>query len=206
MHNIDFIYFDLGQVILDFDHERGCQQVSAMSGVPSEQVKQVIFDSGLQHKYEAGQVTCDEFHAAFCDATGSQPDRNELLSATSDIFEPNQSIFPLITQLRAVHFPMGILSNTCHAHWDFLCRQFTVLREYFKPLILSYEVNSMKPDEKIYKRAIELASCTAEKCFFVDDKQENVDGALAAGMDAVLYESVPALISQLSFRGVEVNL
>jgi putative hydrolase of the HAD superfamily len=80
------------------------------------------------------------------------------------------------------------------------------LQDFFEPLILSYEVESMKPDAKIYQRAIEMAGCNVQKCFFVDDRQENVDGANAAGMDAVLYQSVPELIEALVDRGIQINL
>lgn len=206
MQAVDFIYFDLGNVILNFDHERGCKQVSSISGIPADQVQQAIFDSGLQTKFETGLVTSDEFHAAFCDATGSQLGKADLLAALSDIFEPNQEIFPLISQLSAVSFPIGVLSNTCCAHWDFVFERYKVLRQCFEPLILSYEVNSMKPDSKIYDRAIEMAGCHVQKCFFVDDKLVNVESAIAAGMDAVLYRSVPELVAALVSRGVEINL
>jgi FMN phosphatase YigB (HAD superfamily) len=206
MQTIDFIYFDLGKVILDFDHERGCRQVSSISDVSPEQVKQAIFDSGLQNKYETGLITCDEFHAAFCRETSSHPAKQELLNALSDIFVINLNILPLIAQLSAVNFPIGILSNTCRAHWDLVYRRYTILRQCFDPVVLSFEVNSMKPDSKIYDQAIELAGCRVGNCFFMDDRQENVDGANAAGMDAELYRSVPQLLEALVARGVSINL
>lgn len=206
MPEIDFIYFDLGKVILNFDHERGCRQVSSIADVPPEQVRKTIFDSGLQNQYETGLVTSDEFHATFCRETSSRPGKRELLAALSDIFELNLEILPLIAQLRAASFPIGILSNTCQAHWDLVYERYTVLRQCFEPVILSFEINSMKPDPKIYERAIELAACQVEKCFFMDDKQENVDGAAAAGMDALLFSSVPQLLEALVARGVSINL
>jgi HAD superfamily hydrolase (TIGR01509 family) len=206
MPEIDFIYFDLGKVILDFDHDRGCRQVSSIADVSPEQVKKTIFDSGLQNQYETGLVTCDEFHATFCQETGSRLGKLDLLTALSDIFEPNPGILPLIAQLTAVGFPIGILSNTCQAHWDLVYRRYTILRQCFEPVILSFEINSMKPDSKIYERAIELAGCRVESCFFMDDKQDNVDGAKAVGIDALLYQSVPHLLEALVARGVSINL
>lgn len=206
MQTIDFIYFDLGKVILDFDHETGCRQVSSISDVSPERVKQVIFDSGLQNKYETGLITCDEFHATFCGETGSQLGKQGLLNALSDIFVPNINMLPLIAQLSAVNFPIGILSNTCRAHWELVYRRYTILRQCFGRVVLSYEVNSMKPDPKIYNQAVELAGCRVGNCFFMDDKQENVDGASAAGMDAELYRSVPQLLEALVARGVSINM
>ena len=206
MSSIDFIYFDLGKVILDFEHEIGCRNVAEVAGITPETVREVLFDTGLEVKYETGLLSCDEFHQAFCTATNSRPSKDELLVGMSDIFSPNRAIFPLISQLRAVNFPIGILSNTCTAHWEFVYAKYTILREYFSPLMLSYQVKSMKPDSKIYERALEAAGCELGKCFFVDDRPENVNAANAAGMDAVLYRTVPDLIEQLVQRGVAINL
>ncbi|MFT5300432.1 MAG: HAD superfamily hydrolase (TIGR01509 family) [Mariniblastus sp.] len=206
MAKIDFIYFDLGKVIFDFDHQIGCEQVACLAGLKPEQVRVALFDSGLEVRYETGLLNCEEFHAEFCQATGSPIGQRDLLESMSDIFTPNREMFPLLTQLRAVNFPIGILSNTCRAHWSHVFERYTVMRKFFAPLILSYEVNSMKPDSVIYHRAIEMAGCSNKTVFFVDDKQENVDGAIAAGMDAVLYRSVPELVEQLVARGVEINL
>ncbi len=203
---IDFIYFDLGKVILDFDHQVGCQQVAKLANLSAEQVQLALFESGLEVRYETGLVNDEQFHAKFREITGSSISKSDLLVSMSDIFSPNLAIFPLIAQLRAANFPLGILSNTCRAHWDLVFQRYTILRDFFTPYILSYEVNSMKPDATIYQRAIEMAGCNVQQCFFVDDKQENVEAANAAGMDAVLYHSVPRLIQELVERGVEINL
>ena len=206
MQTIDFIYFDLGKVILDFDHKIGCQQVAALAGISAEEVDQALFGLGLEVEYETGLINCGQFHEKFCELTGSKISEVDLLNSMSDIFTPNLPIFPLIAQLGAANIPMGILSNTCRAHWDLVYSRYKILQDFFEPLILSYEVKSMKPDSVIYHRAIEMAGCDIRKCFFVDDRQENVDGANAAGMDAVLYRSVPELIEALVERGIRINL
>jgi putative hydrolase of the HAD superfamily len=202
---IEFIYFDLGNVIMNFDHKIGFRRVAEMGGIPSEAVRAALFDTGLAAKYESGLVDCDQFHDEFCQLTDGQLSKNELLLGISDIFSPNLAVFPLIAQLKASGFPFGILSNTCKAHWDFLQSRFLILREFSEPHILSYEAKSMKPDRVIYECAIERAGCEANLCFFVDDKPENVGGAKAAGIDAVLYRSVPELAEELRKREVSVN-
>ena len=40
--------------------------------------------------------------------------------------------------------------------------------------------------------------------FFVDDIEENVAGAAAAGFDAALYTSTPQLLADLRKRGLEL--
>jgi FMN phosphatase YigB (HAD superfamily) len=68
--------------------------------------------------------------------------------------------------------------------------------------ILSYEVGSMKPDRAIYEAAIRRAGVAAHEVFFTDDRLENVEGALAAGIDAVQFVNADQLIADLQARGV----
>ena len=203
--SVDFLYFDLGVVILDFDHEIGCRRVSEMAGISPDAAKQAIFDSGLQVRYETGLVTSAEFHQTFCEIAKCSIGQDDLLTAISDIFTPNQSVVAILTQLRSSGYPMGILSNTCEAHWQLVYQKHAILQKFFEPIILSYEANSMKPDSRIYEVALEQAGCQSRKVFFVDDRQENVDGAIKAGLDAVLYTSGQQLIKDLESRGVHAN-
>lgn len=203
----DFIYFDLGNVIVNFDHETGCRQVSSLTGVPVDRVRELIFEAGSQIAYETGKISSRQFVDTFASESNTQPDLEKFLIAASDIFEVNREIIPLITQLRAVSFPMGILSNTCPAHWDFLCQpEFAALYELFDKYILSYEAGSMKPDRKIYDDAIDLAGVPASRIFFVDDREENVQGAIDAGIDAHLFTSALDVYRLLEQRGVSLNI
>ena len=68
-----FLYFDLGHVLVKFDYAIACQNVASLTGLPADQVRQTMFDSGLQERYEQGRFTTDEYHQAFCQATGTQP-------------------------------------------------------------------------------------------------------------------------------------
>ncbi|MDB2687252.1 HAD family phosphatase [Mariniblastus sp.] len=203
---IRYLFFDLGKVLLDFDHESGCRQIAAVSGCSADKVDSILFESGLENSFETGLVDAEEFHAKFCEASGGSPSLEELLNACSDIFSMNVSMMPVVGQLAAVNFPMGILSNTCSAHWDHVFKKHTFLRENFIDYVLSYESKSMKPDSKIYLDAINVANVQANEIFFIDDKQENVDGAIAAGMDAVLYTNASQAIIDLQSRGVRFNL
>ena len=205
MAQTEFIYFDLGKVIFEFDHQIACRALAKQTGLTPERVFESVFESGLEERYETGLVNCQEFHREFCKANNVEIPQDDFLHSIGDVFEPNRKIFGLIGQLSSRNYPIGILSNTCPAHWNFVFKRYTILKHFFPTTILSFEVNSMKPDPVIYQRAIEQAKCPAQNCFFVDDKQENVDGAIKAGMDAVLYTSVRQLVDDLESRGVQIN-
>jgi putative hydrolase of the HAD superfamily len=206
MNTPSFIYFDLGNVILNFSHQRACRQMAEVAGLSQARVWSVVFDGKLQHRYESGEIDTAEFFESFCQATGTQPDRQQLAEASSDIFWANRPLIPIIAQLRAASFPIGILSNTCPAHWRFICQRFTVIRQYFPTAVLSFEVGSMKPEPVIYRHAISRAGVAAEQIFYVDDRQEHVAAARLSGIDAHLYESACGVYRLLLERGVRINL
>ena len=204
--SIEYIFFDLGKVIFDFDHARGCQQVANVTGCSADDAQEIIFDSGLEVEYETGLIDSHQFHQRFSEASGTRSDLVDFLNACGDIFTLNAPMMPLIGQLSAVGFPMGILSNTCEAHWKHVHQKYAFLRQNFRDYILSYQSKSMKPDRSIYQDAIDAAGKPAKQIFFIDDRQENVDGAIEAGMDAVLYETAGQAIKELLDRGIRFNL
>ncbi len=207
-----FVYFDLGNVILNFDHAVGTRQVALAASISEELVGPTIFESGLQIRYETGLITSQQFHEEFCDATQSSPKFDDLMVACSDIFTLNEPIVPVIDQLVQANIRIGILSNTCEAHWMYVKNHYSDLVDQFAEIVLSYEVQSMKPDSKIYDHAIRSANAVLAKAgqepvkpadiFFMDDRLDNVAGAVAAGIDAEPFRTAGELADQLKARKV----
>ncbi len=65
-----FYYFDLGNVLLLFDHEQAVQGIERELGIPADAAREVLIDGGLQAAYERGDVTSQEFAARFARAVG----------------------------------------------------------------------------------------------------------------------------------------
>lgn len=202
MKKTQFFYFDLGNVLLKFDHRIACVNIAELAGVSADLVWKVIFEGPLQNQYETGEITDEKFHAAFCAATSSSPPLEELLVAASDIFEIQQEVVTIAKTLRQQTDQVGILSNTCKAHWEFVRRRFPAVIEPFEVFALSYELFSMKPAPEIYVAAAKLAGHEPGNIFFVDDRPENVQAARAAGYDAVRFVSAKELTNDLERRNV----
>ncbi len=197
-----FIYFDLGNVLLNFDHHRSARQMAEVAGTSEQVVWQFVFEGDLLLEYERGAITTREFYEAFCARAQSRPDFDALLLAASDIFELNESIVPLLAELRDRGHRLGILSNTNEAHWNFVADgRFPLIQDFFERYALSFEMGSMKPDLAAYKTASELAGVAPAEIFFTDDRLDNVAAARAAGFDAVRFVGVEALREELRSRG-----
>jgi putative hydrolase of the HAD superfamily len=59
-----------------------------------------------------------------------------------------------------------------------------------------------KPEPAIYARALEMLAKPAERVLFIDDREENVDGARNAGMKAIRFRGAEALTGELTELGV----
>lgn len=198
-----FVYFDLGNVLLYFDHPKAARQMAALAGLTQAEVWGIVFDSDLEMRYERGEIDCSAFYDEFCRRTNSRPDFAALKHAAADIFEPNHAVLDLVRNLHTAGHRLGVLSNTCAAHWEYcIAGRYPVLNDCFETYALSYQLKAMKPDSLIYFSAAELARVSPHEIFFVDDRPENVAGARAAGYDAVEYNSVEKLIEDLDQRGV----
>ena len=93
----------------------------------------------------------------------------------------------LLGRLRAEGFKLYGLTNWCSkVHdvmkiWDIL----TIL----DGRIISSEEKLVKPDAAIYLRLCEKYGLKPEECLFTDDRQINIDGAIAVGMQGILFQS-----------------
>ena len=74
-----YIYFDLGKVLLDFDHGLARKQVANLANIDESIVQDVIFDDGLLKQYETGQINNQRFHQLFCEATNTSTDSADFL-------------------------------------------------------------------------------------------------------------------------------
>lgn len=201
-----FLYFDLGNVLLTFSHRKAAEQMAAVAGVAVEQVWQVVFEDGLERRFESGQIDDRQFYQDFCRGVATNPDYDALLRAGSEIFEVNAPIIPLLAQLRAAGYRLGILSNTCGPHWEYCSSgRYGVIGPMFETFALSYRLGVCKPDPRIYTEAARLAGVAPPEIFFTDDIPSHVAAAKEAGWDAVLFTTVPALAAALEERGVRCN-
>ncbi|TWU57542.1 HAD family hydrolase [Rubripirellula reticaptiva] len=186
--DIRFVYFDLGNILLSFDIGVAHANLAKLFGVSETDAKAAVYDSGLEDRFEHGEFTPDEFAAQVCKAigaTGNPPPAGEVLDAISDMFTPIAPMTGIMDKVKKSGRGVGILSNTCDAHWDWVIRQnYDVMNADLDVTILSYEVGAMKPASRIYEESEKLAGVLPSQILFIDDKQENVDAAVARGWQA----------------------
>lgn len=97
-------------------------------------------------------------------------------------------------------YRLGLISNL----WPFpVHRIFNEMKlgRHFEHLVYSFEVGVRKPDKRIFEHAAKLFGVTPEECIMVGDSMSSdVEGALSAGMHAILIDRKAAEFDRLNSR------
>ena len=189
-------FFDMGNVLVYFSHEKMCENIADLCGWSRAQTKTFLLDEGLQWKLERGEITEEEFHDEFCLATGLRLSINELRHAAADIFWLNESIVPVLHQLRDAGLRLVLLSNTSVTHLRFIEQNFSVL-QLMHDRVTSFEAGSLKPEARIYEVALSKAHCEPGECFYTDDIEAYVRQAGTFGIHSRVYTTTENLIASL---------
>jgi putative hydrolase of the HAD superfamily len=77
------------------------------------------------------------------------------------------------------------------------------LREIFSIFVSSCFVGLRKPEEGIYRLALEITQRPPEQCCFIDDRALNLDAAAKLGMHVIQMETAEQLRGDLQKLGVK---
>ncbi|MFY0619717.1 HAD family hydrolase [Shimia sp.] len=108
----------------------------------------------------------------------------------------------VLDDLKAKGVPVHAITNWSAETWPEGLKSHPRLGEVFGTLVVSGEEGVIKPDPKIFQMLCARAGVTPADCVFIDDSPKNVDGAKAAGWDAIHFTGADALRAALEQRGL----
>lgn len=106
----------------------------------------------------------------------------------------------ILDRLKAQGTPVHAITNWSAETWPEGLKVHPRLAEVFDTLVVSGQEHIIKPDPRIYALLADRAGVAPETCMFIDDSPKNVDGAIAAGMDAIHFTDAAALEAALKER------
>jgi HAD superfamily hydrolase (TIGR01509 family) len=100
----------------------------------------------------------------------------------------NQPLVDYIKTELKPHYKIGLISNIGR-DWiqDFFDEH--ELHGLFDTVVLSSTEGITKPNPLIFEHAAQQMGVYADEAIFVDDRQDNCDGAVASGMTGVMFET-----------------
>ncbi len=202
------LMFDFGNVISFFDYMIIFERFGRRLGISAEAFRTLVEKQGMARllaEFERGAMSPEAFSLAIQERAGLDIPFEEFAADWQDIFRLNTSVASLIPGLKQSGYTLLLGSNTNALHARFYRRQFQDTLDHFDHFIYSHEVLFLKPDRGFFDACVKSAAVAAESCIFIDDVEENVDGARAAGLNGLVYRDTPQLIAELRKHGVECS-
>jgi FMN phosphatase YigB (HAD superfamily) len=201
---IEVILYDLGNVILPFNHFQIAEKLSRFSRRKEFQDPPKMFsylfdfEKGAVNGYEVGKVSSLEFFQALREFLQLSLSFEDFIPIWNEIFSEDQEVSRIILSQKG-RWKLGLLSNTNPLHFDYVLAKFSVLR-VFDRWILSHEVGFKKPAVEIFQKAVQWASVEPRKILFIDDMEKHVEVAASLGIQGIHFASAVQLKEELSLK------
>jgi putative hydrolase of the HAD superfamily len=173
------------------------RQFCTREGLDPDAVKQLFRERGegldLLRKLERGEVTQDEFSPRFGALLGVE-DTTDLPRRLFAGVSPDVPMVEAVKRAKSTGVKTGLISNSWGDRDQYDRDSFPVM---FDAVVISGEVGMNKPDPEIFRLGAERVALPPEECVFVDDLQENCDGAEAVGMTAILHRGAEGTLAEL---------
>jgi len=222
---ISALIFDWGGVIQRTASHEARHGLDAQLGLAPGSVERAVFESDIWREASVGRCDADVAWRAIVASLGWPAERvDEFVERFFAGDEVDPELVACIRFWRTQGLKVGLLSNA-PPPWQVGAKHLPddpakvesvnsqTLRPYnwgmdglFDAQVFSYQVGALKPDPRMYRAILAALDVPAEESLFIDDAPANVLGALKAGMGAVRFVGVDALLQHLACLGLPLPL
>jgi putative hydrolase of the HAD superfamily len=200
-NRVKAVIFDLGRVLIQVDFTAGLFKYYQRSDDSSdEQILEELFKDPVFIAFNTGKITGQQVYEKIVEKYNLELSYDQFRFEWSNIFAPMPGMESLAYRVCS-KLPCGLLSDIDPLHWAFCLKNFPVVRNFRNPS-LSFDIGALKPDPRCYQHAAHNVQTDISNCLFIDDRQVNVEGARAAGMQAVQFFDSEQLEKDLHFLGI----
>ncbi|MFI6900431.1 HAD family hydrolase [Nonomuraea sp. NPDC050394] len=197
---MDALLFDLFGVIAPGQTAQDRAGIEAAAGIKGSVFWNAYWDA--RDGYDRGELTGRQYWRAVGERLGRSFDDTDELVAL-DVASWSRVDTELIAYIRTLAnrgIRVGLLSNIPSDLSQYFATYHAEVFKIFEVLGLSSRIGHAKPSPEAYLWCVERFGLPADRIMFVDARPANVAGALAEGMQAHHYTSLPTLRAHLLAR------
>lgn len=196
------VIFDVGHVLYDWDPRVLYRQL-----IPAEDALEAFLGEVCTREWHFQHDRGRPFADTSAELTARFPEHETLIAAWGPRFSeqipgPMPGMPELTAELDAGGVPLYAITNFSGEFFARFRAQEAALFDRFRGIVVSGDEGATKPDPAIYRLALDRFRLDAAACVFVDDRAENVAGAEAVGMAAILFAGAEALRRDLTRLGL----
>jgi 2-haloacid dehalogenase len=200
---IDHIVFDIGKVLIHYDPNLPFSRI-----IPDAEERKWFFQNVCTHDWNLEQDRGRKWDDAEALLIAQYPEREAHIRA----FRKHWHEMVPHAYDGSVEIMLGLIDKGHDVTMltNFAADTFVEARRIFpfldktRGVTVSGEIGLIKPDVAIYDKHARDFGLTPEKSIFIDDTMVNVEGARAAGWQAVQFTDAETLRRDLIAHGLEI--
>jgi putative hydrolase of the HAD superfamily len=200
---IKAIIFDLGNVLVGFDHHIAVKRIQSHTLMPADKIYDLFFDSELTREFEKGKINPVEFFEKVKRALDLKISYEQFLPTWNGIFFRKPETEEFIRSL-SHGLTLVLLSNINKLHYDYCIDAFSssISLFDFDKVIPSCATGFVKPQKEIYDLAIEASGTDVRNIVYVDDREDLIDAAKSYGLLSIHFKGIEQLKKEFQELGI----
>ena len=203
MANITTLFWDIGGVILTNGWGRNSRREAAdtfqFDWEEFQERHELSFPA-----FDTGLISLDEYldrTLFYRSRSFTREEFTAFMFAQSKEFPESRAILAAAAQLG--RYFIGAINNEPLELNQYRIEAFHLRRD-FTVFFSSCYLRTRKPDELIFRVALDVTQRPAEECIFIDDRSLNLESPRRLGMNVIHYRDPGQLRSELRNHGVDV--
>jgi putative hydrolase of the HAD superfamily len=199
---LNAIFWDVGGVLLSNAWD-GAQRRRALAQFGLDEAEFQDRHEMVISSFERGKITLDEYLDRTIFYRPRTFSRHTFREYMFSLSQPNVEILELARELaKSRRCLMSTVNNESRELNLYRIETFG-MRSIFSVFVSSCFVGLRKPEEGIYRLALEITQKPPEECCFIDDRPLNLESASRLGMHTIRAENAGQLRDELKKLGVE---
>jgi beta-phosphoglucomutase len=191
MPEIKAIIFDMDGVLIDARewHFEALNRALALFGFTITRYEHLVTFDGLPTRIKLEMLTRERGLPKGLHRVINDLKQNYTLELVQQRCKPRFNHEYALSKLRAEGFKLGVASNSVRRSVETMMT-LSQLDRYLDFMLSNEDVKAAKPDPEIYLSAVKRAGCEAAECLVVEDNENGLTSARAAGVHVMAVGGV----------------
>ncbi len=204
MSEIKNIVFDLGNVLLKYDPKAYLESLG-YDAVTVKDLMKLIFHSVEWKLADQGVLSNQQLIDIFeLKAPHYGYEIHYVMNHWHELMTLMDDSVALFLEVLAKGYHVYILSNYPEYKFMDMFERNTVFAKAHGSVI-SYQIKLTKPSKEIYHHLLDKYQLVAEETIFLDDLQENINGAKKVGIHGIRFKNAKQAKQELKEYGVDLE-
>lgn len=195
------VIFDMDDVLCRYDLGRRLRALARITGQTPRDIRAAIWDSGFEDESDSGHWPDPvSYLAEFSKRLGFDLSRAQWVEARRESMQPWPDMLALAKAIGG-QARIAIFSNNGPLTKAEFPALFPAAAEIFAEHYHSFEFGVKKPAPASFTKLMERMGTDPARCWFIDDKMSNVEGARLAGLTGHHFVSRDQLLPLFTAAG-----